>query len=140
MGKIEDIREALATAMRTVPGLSTGPYVKDMVSVPAAYVGGPETIEYDKAFGRGHDDYVFSILVLAARVDSQSAQAKLDSFLDPYGNTSIKQAIEANGGSLGGVVDDARVQASQDYQDYQLGGVSYLGAVLLVGIMASGKP
>lgn len=138
MGKIADIREGLAAAMASIAGLNTEPYVRDLAATPVAMVGGPDPIEYDKTFGRGHDDYVFPIMVFASRVDDRGAQADLDAYLDPYGDKSIKQAIESNEDLLA-VVEDVQVRSTQEYEPHEIGGATYLGAVLLVGIMASGK-
>jgi hypothetical protein len=142
MGKIADIREGLATAIATIDGLQAEPYVRDIADVPVAMVGGPDNTEFDKTFGRGHDDYEFGVIVFTSRVDDISGQTLLDSYLDPYGPSSIKAAIEASvltGGSLVGVVDDLRVERTQEYGAHEVGGVTYYGAVVIVKVMAPGK-
>lgn len=138
MGTIEDIRTALAAAMSSIDGLSTEEYIRDIADTPVAMVGGPTDVEYDATFGRGHDDYTFTIFLFASRVDEEAAQEDLDSYIDPFGPKSIKQAIETNE-ALKGVVEDVRVQRTQEYQPHDINGVTYLGAVMIVGIMASGK-
>jgi hypothetical protein len=138
MGKIADVRAGLATAMGTIAGLSTEAYVRDIADVPVAMVGGPDPLEYDKTFGRGHDDYTFPVMVFAARVSDEDSQTQLDAYLDPFGASSIKAAIEADS-TLGGVVDDLRVTGAREYGPQDINGVMYLGAVLLVEVMASGK-
>lgn len=137
MGKIANIRTGLKTAMATIPGLSTRAYVRDIADVPVAMVGGPD-IEFDKTFGRGHDDYTIPIMVFASRVSDEDSQVRLDAYLDPFGASSIKAAIEADS-TLGGVVDDLRVIETREYGPQDINGVTYLGAVLVVGVMASGK-
>lgn len=138
MGKIENIRTALATAMSTVTGLSTEAYVRNIADVPVAMVGGPDPIEYDKTFGRGHDDYTFPIMIFSSLVSDEESQENLDSYLDPYGSKSLKAAIEADP-TLGGVVQDLRVTGTQEYGPQDISGILYLGAVLLVSVMAPGK-
>jgi hypothetical protein len=137
MATIANIRTALAAAM-TMDGLSTEAYVRDIADVPVAMVGGPDPIEYDKTFGRGHDDYTFPIMIFSSRVSDEESQENLDSYLDPYGAKSLKAAIESDP-TLGGVVADLRVTESREYGPQDIGGVLYLGAVLLVSVMASGK-
>lgn len=137
MGKIAEIRAALATAMGAIPGLSARPYTKDIADVPVAMVGGPE-IEYDKTFGRGHDDYTIPVMVLCSKVSDEDSQARLDSYLDPFGSSSIKAAIEADS-TLGGVVEDLRVVSTSDYGVHEVGGVHYLAGLLMVHVMAPGK-
>lgn len=137
MGKIADVRAALATAIATVDGLSARPYTKDIADVPVAMVGGPE-IEYDKTFGRGHDDYMIPIIILVSKVSDEDSQTKLDSYLDPFGDSSVKTAIEADS-TLGGVVEDLRVMSTSDYGVHEVSGVNYLAGLLMVHVMASGK-
>lgn len=137
MGKISDIRAALQTAIATIPGLQAEKYVRDVATPPVAMVGGPET-EYDKTFGRGHDDHTIPVMIFASRASDVDGQAQLDSYLDPYGTSSLKAAIEADS-TLGGVVDDLRVTETRDYGAHEINGVTYLGAVLMVHVMASGK-
>jgi len=138
MGKIADIRTALATAMSAVTGLSTEAYVRDIADVPVAMVGGPDPLEYDKTFGRGHDDYTFPVMIFSSKVSDEESQENLDSYLDPYGSKSLKAAIESDP-TLGGVVDDLRVTEAREYGPQDINGVLYLGAVLIVSVMASGK-
>jgi hypothetical protein len=137
-GKIQDIREAIATAMATIDGLSTRSTIKDIADIPIAMVGNP-AIEYDKAFGRGHDDYDIPVMVLVSRTVDDESQEKLNAYLDPFGTSSIKAAIESDS-TLGGVVEDLRVVGTEGRPDmYAVGSVEYLGAVLTVHVMAPGK-
>lgn len=141
MGKIADIRAGLVAAVAGIEGLSARAYTKDIADVPVLMVGGPE-IEYDKTFGRGHDDYTIPMIVICSRVSDEDSQARLDSYLDPYGPLSIKAAVEASvnpGGSLAGVVDDLRVTSTSDYGLHEVGTVEYLAALLMVHVMAPGK-
>lgn len=138
MGIIADIRAGLATAIATIDGLSAEPYARDNVDPPMAMVGGPDNAEFDKTFGRGHDDYEFGVIVFSSRVDDEAGQEQLDAYLDPFGPSSIKQAIEADP-TLGGVVEDLRVERTQEYGAHEVGRVVYFGAVLVVKVMAPGK-
>lgn len=138
MGKIEDIREGLAAAIRAVEGLQAEPYARDIASVPVAMVGGPDPLEFDKTFGRGHDDYVFPVIIFSSRTVEEVGQHTLDAYLDPFGPLSVKTAIEADS-TLGGVVEDLRVESAREYGPHDINGVTYLGAVLVVAIMAPGK-
>lgn len=136
MSKIKDIRAALAAAM-VMDGLSTEAYVRDNADVPVAMISGPD-IEYDKTFGRGHDDYTFGVIVLVQRTADEEGQAQLDAYIDPYGTSSLKAAIEADS-TLGGVVEDLRVERTQEYGAHEYNGGVYLAAELHVHVMASGK-
>lgn len=141
MGKIADIRAGLAAAIGTIDGLQAEAYARDSIDPPMAMVGGPDNGEYDKTFGRGHDDWEFGVIVFSSRVDDEAGQAQLDAYLDPFGPLSIKQAIEASvlpGGSLVDVVEDLRVERTQEYGAHEVGRVTYFGAVVIVKVMAPG--
>lgn len=140
MGKIKDIRAGLATAIDTISGLQGEAYVRDNPDVPVAQVSGPDNGEYDQTFGRGHDDWEFGVILLVQRTSDEEGQELLDSYLDPFGPSSVKQAIEADP-TLGGVVEDLRVVRTQEYGAVEMSnGAIHLGAVMVVKIMAPGKP
>lgn len=138
MGKIASIRAGLAAAIATVPGIQAEAYVRDIANVPVAMVGGPDPIEYDKTYGRGHDDMTFPIILFSSRVSDVDSQTTIDAYLDPFGASSLKQAIEADP-TLGGVVEDLRVESTREYGPQEVNGVTYLGAVLIVSVMSPGK-
>lgn len=104
------IREALAAAIAKQLGggiqVSARPLANP--TPPALYVrGGP--IEYDKAFGRGHDEHELTLVAFVANVGDEVAQIRLDELMAPSGAGSVKQAAESDP-TLGGIVNDLRVE------------------------------
>lgn len=138
MGKIDEVRTALAAAMSTIDGLQVEKYIRVVTNPPQAVIAGPVKIDYDKAFGRGHDDYTFQVVVFSSPVSDEEAQADLDRFIDPYGPLSIKAAIESSD-TLGGVVESVFVSSADEYDLRESEGVEYLSAVLTVTMMVPGK-
>jgi hypothetical protein len=79
-------------------------------------------------------EYNFTISVLAGRVSERTAQARLDSYIDP-GSATIKNAIESDR-SLGGKVFDVRVSEMSNIGAVNLGETIYLGADFSVQVYA----
>ena len=63
MATMTELRAGLATRLATISGLRESATIPDNPTPPQAVVF-PETIPYDTAFGRGSDDYTFSVLVI----------------------------------------------------------------------------
>lgn len=120
------IRDALADALRGIPGVIVYPRWKGAVSPPCLVVGGPENLDYDTTMGRGGDTYRVLVRGFVGRGDDEAAQARLDEWLDSAGLRSVKAAVERDA-TLGGVVDYARVVQGRNYGDYDVGDVKLLG-------------
>lgn len=123
MGQAEDIRQALADRLNTIPNFGVSPYVMTNPNPPCAYIDSGE-IEYDEAMDRGLDMLTFQIVVLVGATADIASQKRLDEFREPTGAVSIKALIEepdADGfRTLGGVVDDVLVTKVSKPQVYAL--------------------
>lgn len=142
------VRSALADAARAVVmpdgigKLTATGYATDAVTTPAFYVG-DYTIDFDKTFKRGQDDVEFTCAVLVSRSDDLSGQRVLDALLSGSGPSSLKAAIEVARGApgeyaLGGLADDLHVTRVQSYRWYEVAGIQYLGAELVVRVIGEG--
>ena len=162
MADIPAIREAIATALATLPGLRTFAYIPDTVPTPAAIVGAPE-VDFDLVMARGADTIRLPVRVLVGRADDRRAQIALDTFFetdtgsirltDEAGvylvtetgvpivieatSASVKSVIEADP-TLGGAAMSCRVTRAGGYGAYTIGGVDLLGAEWLVEVIAGG--
>jgi len=132
MATITEIRTGIATRLATIEGLRTHEFVPDTVNTPCAVVFGPE-VDFDSTMARGSDDFRFWVVVLVSRVSDRTGQELLDSYLAPFGETSIKAAVD---GDLGGVVDFARVKEVREYGAQEINSVQYFGAAVLVEVTA----
>lgn len=140
-GAIADAARAVVMPTGTAKLTATG-YATDAVTVPHFYVG-DYTIDFDKTFKRGQDDIEFTCAVLVSRSDDLSGQKTLDSLLSGSGPTSLKVAIEVARGApgqaaLGGLADDLHVTRVQSYRFYEVAGIQYLGAELVVRVIGEG--
>jgi len=77
---------------------------------PCAFVQGP-SIEYDRTFGGGDDDWTFTVVVLVGDAVDQAAQEALDEYMARDGARSVKALIESDR-RLGGACSDLRVTSA----------------------------
>lgn len=136
MGKIADLREALATTL-DVLGIQNSAYVIGNPTPPSAEVE-PSRIEYDLAMQRGLDKYVFCIRVFVALTSDAAAQQRLDAFIEPIGDQSVKTLVEADS-TLGGTCDFVQVTECSGYKTLQSRhtGNMWLGAEWTVEVLVS---
>jgi hypothetical protein len=131
---IKDMRAGIAKNLRdNVPGLRVSETIPDQPNPPMAVIS-LETVNYDQTFQRGMSEYQFTVSVIAGRVSERTAQARLDSYIDP-GSATIKTAIETDR-SLGGKVFDVRVSEMSNIGAVNLGETIYLGADFSVQVYA----
>lgn len=108
---VQDIAEALSTAIESVPGLRTLPYLADTISPPVALVD-IDDVEYHGAFGGADVVHTFTIFVIVARASDRAGIQLLEAYMSQAGNEqSICGAIEADK-SLGGVISTLVVTKS----------------------------
>jgi len=131
---IKDMRAGIAKNLRdNVPGLRVSETIPDQPNPPMAVIS-LETVNYDQTFQRGMSEYQFTVSVIAGRVSERTAQARLDSYIDP-GSATVKTAIESDR-SLGGKVFDVRVSEMSNIGAVNLGETVYLGADFSVQVYA----
>lgn len=105
-----DLRDALAAMIASYFGDGVQVTARPLSSPtpPSVYVrGGP--IEYDKTFGRGHDEHEVTLVAFVANVSDEASQLRLDEFMAPDGARSVKAAAEVDT-TLGGLCHDLRVE------------------------------
>lgn len=103
---VADIRAALTTALRTIPGLHVSPYMTDEIVVPHAMFD--FALEPHLVFGRGADVYRFTVQVFASRSSDLPSQKYLDELRDPTNTEGLVRVIETDS-TLAAAVDYARV-------------------------------
>lgn len=131
------LRQALAGALGTIPGLRTSAFVPGAPNPPVAIVG-QWTAEYDQTMGRGFDRYLLTVRLIVAPTADRQAQERLDAFCASSGPSSIKAAVESDQ-TLGGVASTVRVvRIGPAPQAFDLGGQEYLGTDIEIEVMARG--
>jgi len=124
----------MAVNLATITGLRTSDFVPDDPKPPVAVVM-PPTITYDKAFGRGLDEYEFIVTVIVGRQSERSAQRLLDSLCAPTGSGSIKTAMESDR-TLAGNIQDLRVTEMRRITSIIINETTYLSAEFTVQVYA----
>ena len=134
MASITALRAGLATRLGTISGLRTTTETPDTISPPISIIN-VGSVNYDRAFQRGLDEYNFVITVIVGRVGERSAQRLLDSYVSPLGASSVKLAIELDR-TLGGICDSLRVTDMRNYGSLVIGDITYLAAEFNVVVYA----
>jgi len=136
MTALTDLRTGLANRLATISGLRSSSYIPDNPQPPVAIVM-PGRITYDTAFGRGSDEYEFTITLVVGRVADRASQTNLDAYCASSGSASVKAAIEGDR-SLGGTALDCRVTAMTSQGSLAIGDVTYHTAEFSVTVIAAG--
>jgi hypothetical protein len=136
MTALTDLRTGLANRLATITGLRSSAYIPDNPQPPVAVVM-PGRIQYDTAFGRGSDEYQFTIMLIVGRVADRASQTTLDGYCESSGSRSVKAAIEGDR-SLGGKALDCRVTEMTNQGSLAIGDVTYHTAEFSVTVIAAG--
>jgi hypothetical protein len=136
MTALTDLRTGLANRLTTITGLRSSAYIPDNPQPPVAVVM-PGRITYDQAFGRGSDEYQFTIMLIVGRVADRASQTTLDGYCESSGSRSVKAAIEGDR-SLGGKALDCRVTEMTNQGSLAIGDVTYHTAEFNVSVIAAG--
>ena len=136
MTALTDLRTGLANRLATITGLRSSAYIPDNPQPPVAVVM-PGRIQYDTAFGRGSDEYQFTIMLIVGRVADRASQTNLDAYCASSGSTSVKAATEGDR-SLGGKALDCRVTEMTNQGSLAIGDVTYHTAEFSVTVIAAG--
>ncbi len=121
------VYSGLAADLATVTGLRVSDHIPPTVEVPAAFPDAA-VVEFDDTFD---DNYTATIpvVLLASTADVRSGKAKLDELV-PLVRTAISH-------TLGGAAQSTRSVRAERYGDlFEVGGLAYIGCVLIVEVMA----
>jgi hypothetical protein len=136
MTALTDLRTGLANRLSTINGLRSSSYIPDNPQPPVAIVM-PGRIQYDQAFGRGSDEYQFTIMLIVGRVADRASQTNLDAYCASSGSASVKAAVEGDR-TLGGKALDCRVTEMTNQGSLAIGDVTYHTAEFNVSVIAAG--
>jgi len=145
MADLTEIREGLAARLVGVLPTTVGKVSAWMVPQPVPpliQVMGPDEVDYDSGAFEAHDaSWEMIVQCFAGAVSLRGAQQRLDAWLAPSGDTSVRETLEDDqtlGGTTGvyGVV----VRRASGYRLYQLPNQTdqVLGAEFVVSVETSG--
>ena len=135
MAGIGSVRDGLKARLATITGLYTYDTVPGSVNVPAAIVGMPSSIRFDVVFRSAVTRMQFPVRLLVGQAHEAEAQDRIDEYISADGASSVRAAIDGDG-TLGGVAHTTRVVEVRDVGVYEVAGVAYLGADVLVEVIA----
>lgn len=136
MTSLSSLRSGLATRLATISGLRSSATIPDNPAPPVAVVV-PNRIAYDQSFGRGSDEYEFTITLIVGRVADRASQTNLDAYCASSGSASVKAVIEAEP-TLGGAALDCRVTQMASQGSLAIGDITYHTAEFTVVVIAAG--
>lgn len=134
MTTLGSIKAGLATNLATITGMRTSTQIPEQPQPPVAIIT-VNSISYDTTFGRGLDEYSFTVTVIVSRADGRNAQNLLDPYCASTGTLSVKSAIELDR-SLGGSANDCRVTGLSTYGSLTIGETNYLAGEWSVTVFA----
>lgn len=139
MSSLKVIRTAIKTTLEAgISGIKCYDTVQDATNVLPAVVVIPFTADFEKAMGRGTDQWSIDLLVLTSTGDPTIGQNSLDDFVSGAGTKSIRQVIFQNK-TLGLTDVDAHVSQLLEYgMRFTNAEVPHIGARLRLEIYTSG--
>jgi hypothetical protein len=130
------VRQALATRLGTITGLTAYPRPVTQMTLPAAEVGYPEQISYGDVMGARRGSAVFPVRLLVSHKDGATAETTLAALLDEASAASVPTAL-ANDPSLGGAVEYAQAVSTRDYGLTTISGdIAVLAVDVLIEVLA----
>jgi hypothetical protein len=123
MAKLTEIREALATALRTIPNVQVSAYPLSSPEPPSAHVV-PDAMQLHQSFGPdAAQEWSFRVQVFLAFVEDIGSQKKADQFLE---DDLVTDALEADP-TLGDLISDLIVD-KVEFRMWEPGGQPMVGA------------
>lgn len=136
MSSFTDIVEGIARNLEPIDGLQESAYILAAPTLPAVEVM-PAAGVYDRTFQRGLDSLTFTVRVLVPFNSDIGSQRRLYAMLDPYGDSSIKQAVESDE-TLGGAATALRVTGWSQPALFDRAGGQALGCEWTVEVWIEG--
>ena len=136
MADLTSACNALATALGVIPGLRVNSGFTSQVNPPAAIVmpQPSQSLRFDTM--GGGISYLLRVVILTQYGQDSSSVAALNSYLATTGTNSIAATILANP-RLGGAVESVNMDAVRGYGLTEWAGQQYLGAQILVTVLAT---
>lgn len=121
---IDEVRQALAQAVKNGTGLDCSPYVLDQVNAPCAMVD-RQGFDPRLVMVSTKSVYRLRVVMFMARLSDIDAQKAIDAYCDLTGEHSVRAAIE-DGSLWTTTVDYAAVTNIGDTVEREVAGAVYL--------------
>lgn len=136
------IRQGLANNAATVGDVAGQPLnvyagSSDSITEPAFVVAALE-IRYNGTFGRGAVEVTVTGRLMVSRIDDESANERLSTYLSSSGSTSLPTALESDR-TLDDAAHDVTVLSAIVPEDgIEHAGISYIGAEFTIAVIGAG--
>lgn len=121
---VTEIKQGIATALATIPGLRSYAVQPDNLNPPFAW---PmlDTVTYNGAMRGGLITHIYTVTVVVGRAAERTAQNALDGYVSYDSATSIRAALEADR-TLGGMVQNLLVESANNISTTEGNDTTYL--------------
>lgn len=136
---VKDVMDELAARLDTIAGLNVLAFPTGAVHPPAAVVGLPSTVVFDKTYGRGSDTMVIPVLVVFGKPDSRSARDAFSAYASGSGPKSVKAVLEANPTAYLSMDGNGLHVRDAETDVVTLGGTDYAAALFNVDVIGPGS-
>jgi hypothetical protein len=134
MAELSEIRAAMGEALSALGDVRIRDFIPPLVTPPMAVIQ-PQGIEYDLNARRGLNRFTFTVTLFVVKADDRAAQKRIDPYVSPGGESSVKRVLEADR-TLGGVVDTLRVMSVSNYASSDANDILYLAVDFEVEVYA----
>jgi hypothetical protein len=132
---IERVMDEIGAGLTSIAGLRVHAYEEKSVSPPAALVGLPNTIDFDKTYGRGMDEATLEVTLLVSEVGgARVARNAIAPYADGTGPMSVKQALERRNYTA---CDSVTVRSAR-FDVVTIAGTRYLAVIFTLYITGQG--
>lgn len=130
-----NVMDELADQLDTISVLRVKGYDADEIQVPAAIISLPTLIDYQRAYERGMDSLILTVIVLVAADSDRKRRDLITPYADGSGPKSIKEVLERGQYTS---CDTVTVQTAS-FRFYTYNAIKFLGIGFTVAVTGKGK-
>lgn len=134
--RLDAVMDEVAVVLAQITGLRVTAYPPATLVAPGGYVSYPRSIDFDKTYGRGEDDFTdLPIVLVASKVTDRAARDTVAAWASGDGAKSVKARMEAHAWTS---CDDLTV-TSCEFDIERIAGVDYLAAMFKATVAGPGE-
>lgn len=131
---LADVMDQIGDRANVIAGLRVFNYPPEKLTPPGAWVGYPDNIVFDAAYGRGMDRMSVPFAVVVGKVSDRSARNRLAAYCNGSGSLSIKAILESGSYTA---FDSLRVEKIE-FDPVTVAANVYMGALFTLDIGGKG--
>lgn len=134
--RLDAVMDEVAKAMSQVAGFNVFSYPPATASVPAGFVGYPQSIDFDTTYQRGEDTFTdLPVILLAGEPTEKSSRDIVTGWAAGNGPKSIKAALE----SWPWTTCDQLIVTSCQFAVIDIAGIEYLAVEFDATVVGPGE-